>query len=191
MPADTAGGQSVPAGQPIQQQSTQSGISSMGGQTRADRIYETEELVLKAGMLEVQFLDKILHLIDQESLTQRAKLALASVVLMGFDKNVVLANNPDIDIRVLRFEEALNKAKLSFSRPDAMNPATVYLVENIRQAFRDFVSRSFNMTERRMQGEKKTVSIYTPDSAMQQGGGGQQQPRRHGLDLVGKIFGGQ
>lgn len=185
-----AGAQPAQSGQPQVSTPTPSAVSSMGGQTRADRIFETEELVLKAKMLEVEFTDKVLHLIDQEALTQRAKLALAAVVLMGFDKNVVLANNPDIEVRVLRFEEALNKAKLSFSRPDAMNPATVYLVENIRQAFRDFVSRSINMSERRMQGERKTVSIYSSPDQPGGGGGGGQQPRKHGLDIIGNLFGG-
>jgi len=172
--------------QPSQQQA-QSG-ASMGGQNRADRVYETEELILKAKMLEVDFIEKAIYLIEQESLSKRAKIALASVVYMGFDKNAVLANNPDIETRVLRFEEALNKAKLSYSRPDVMNPAVVYLHENIRQAFRDFISRSVNMGERRMQSEKKLVSVYnTPESderARQQQMGGQ---RKHGfiIDLIG------
>lgn len=174
-----------------QTQQQQSG-AAMGGQNRADRVYETEEIILKAKMLEVDFIGNIIYLIEQESLSKRAKIALASVVYMGFDKNAVLANNPDIDTRVLRFEEALNKAKLSYSRPDAMNPAIVYLHETIRQSFRDFISRSVNMGERRMQSEKKLVSIYnTPESdereriqRAQQGGG-----RKHGFDIVGTIMG--
>lgn len=185
-PGDTGAGAQVQQSQPAAQPT----VSSMGGQSRADRIFETEELILKAKMLEVEFTEKVLLLIDQESLTQRAKLALAAVVLMGFDKNVVLANNPDIEVRVLRFEEALNKAKLSFSRPDAMNPATVYLVENIRQAFRDFVSRSINMTERRLQGERKVVNVSSfGDGSAGDQGGQNRQPRKHGLDVIGKLFG--
>lgn len=160
----------------------------MGGQSRADRIYETEELILKAKMLEVEFVDKVIYLIEQESLSKRCKIALASVVYMGFDQNAVLANNVDIEIRILRFEEALNKARLSYSRPDVMNPAVVYLHENIRQAFRDFISRSINMGERRMQSEKKVVSVYnTPESdaaARQQG-----VQRNHGFNLR-EILGG-
>lgn len=111
---------------------------------------------------------------------------------MGFDPNAILANNPDIDMRCLRFEEALNKAKLSYSRPDVMNPSIVYLHENLRQAFRDFVSRSVNMGERRMQGEKRTITgIYQSEGEMPQAGSPQQgTERKHGFNLIGKIMGG-
>ena len=168
-----------------QQQSQPTSGATMGGQSRADRVYETEEIILKAKMLEVEFIEKVVYLVEQESLSKRCKIALASVIYMGFDKNAVLANNPDIEIRILRFEEALNKARLSYSRPDVMNPAVVYLHENIRQAFRDFISRSINMGERRMQGEKKVVSVYnTPESdAMAQ----QQGQRKHGFDIMEKV----
>jgi hypothetical protein len=163
----------------------------MGGQARADRVYESEEIIQKARMLESEYVGKIIYLIEQESLSRRAKIALAALVYMGFDQNVVLANNLDIETRILRFEEAINKTKLSFSRPDVMNPAIVYLIENIRQNFRDFVSRSIGMGERRMQGERKIVQgIYNVPPA-EQGMHGQPQQRKHGFNILGKIFGGQ
>jgi hypothetical protein len=71
-----------------------------------------------------------------------------------------------------------------------MNPAVVYLHENIRQAFRDFISRSINMGERRMQSEKKVVSVYnTPesDAAARQQGGAQ---RNHGFNIREIVGGG-
>jgi hypothetical protein len=108
---------------------------------------------------------------------------------MAFDKNVVLANNTDIELRILRFEEALNKTKLSYSRPDVMNPAIVYMHENIRQNFRDFVSRSIGMGERRMQGERKVIQgVYNVPQSEQSGG--MQPQRKHGFNILGKIFGG-
>jgi hypothetical protein len=175
-----------------QQQSNQSTSSNIpqGNQQRAERIFETEELILKAKMLEVD-LEKTIYLIENESLSRRAKMALFALIFSAFDKNVVLANNPDIDLRVLRFEEQLNKTRLSFSRPDAMNPSIVYIVENIRQSFRDFVSRSYNMTERRLQGERKSVQISsfeqpTPEQAQ----AGQPNQRRNGLDRIMGLFGG-
>ena len=170
----------------------QSGASQIGGQSRADRVYETEELLLKAKMLESEYFDKFVLLVDQESLSKRAKLALVAVAAMAFDRNAILANNPDVDLRCLRFEEALNKAKLSYSRPDAMNPAIVYLHENLRQSFRDFVSRSVNMGERRMQGEKKIISgVYNMSEAEARGSAGPpQQERKHGFNLLGKLMGG-
>ena len=172
-----------------QQQGQPSSGTQMGGQGRADRIYESEEIIQKAKMLESEYVDKVIYLIEQESLSRRAKIALASLVYMAFDKNVVLANNTDIELRILRFEEALNKTKLSYSRPDVMNPALVYMHENIRQNFRDFVSRSIGMGERRMQGERKVIQgVYNVPQSEQSGG--MQPQRKHGFNILGKIFGG-
>ena len=168
----------------------ESGVSQFGSTPRADRVYETEELILKAKMLESPFFDRFVILVDQESLTKRCKLALISVASMAFDPNSILANNPDVEMRCLRFEEALNKAKLSYARPDVMNPAIVYLHENLRQTFRDFVSRSVNMSERRMQGERKTIvgSYNVPEN--EQGSYASQAPKRkHGLNIIGRIMG--
>ena len=168
--------------------SASSGTSQFAGQSRADRIFETEELVLKAKMLESPFYERFILLIDQASLSKRAKLALASVASMAFDPNAILANNPDLEMRCLRFEEALNKAKLSYSRPDVMNPDIVYLHENLRQAFRDFVSRSYNMGERKMQGERKIVqqtNMATTDTSAS----APQQQRKHGFDLIKEKLG--
>lgn len=166
----------------VQQQSI-----SGGPQSRADRIYESEEIIIKAKMLESEYLEKSLYLIERAPISMRAKMALSSVACMGFDKNAVLANNPDVDMRVLRFEEALNKAKLSYSRPDVMSADIVYIHENMRQAFRDFVSRSFNMNERKMQAERKTtmVSQYQPTDAQ----GNVSQPRRHGFEGIKEKLG--
>ena len=164
----------------------------MGGQgttSKADRMYDSEEIIIKAKMLESEYVDRAVSLINGASLSMGAKMALASVVYMAFDKNAVLANNPDIDMRVLRFEEALNKAKLSYSRPDVMNPAIVYMHENIRQSFRDFVSRSLNMNERKMQGERKTV-MQTNMANSDTSALAQNQPqRKHGFDLIKEKLG--
>lgn len=171
-------------GQSQQQQS----ISGGSQQSRADRIYESEEIIIKAKMLESEYLDKALYLIERAALTMRAKMALSSVACMGLDKNAVLANNVDIDQRVLRYEEALNKAKLSYTRPDVMNPDIVYIHENLRQAFRDFVSRSVGMNERKMQAERKVVSDQriTPTDS---NGNPIQTNRRHGFDLIKEKLG--
>jgi hypothetical protein len=159
-----------------------------GGQSRADRIYESEEIIVKARMLESEFQDKAIGYVNTMSLSMGAKIAMAGLIAMAFDKNVVLAHNPDIELRILRFEEALNKAKLSFTRPDVMNQGLPSMLENIRQAFRDFVSRSYNMNERKMQGERKTVvqtnMANTDSSAL-----ANNNPRRHGFDLIKEKMG--
>jgi len=157
---------------------------------RADRIYESEEIIIKARMLETEFQDRAIGYVNAMALSLSAKLALGSLIAMAFDKNAVLANNPDIDIRMLRFEEALNKTKLTFSRPDVMNPGLPAMLENIRQAFRDFISRSLNMNERKMQGERKSV-LQTNQSMNDVSAGApqQQQPRRHGFEALGEKLG--
>jgi hypothetical protein len=154
------------------------------GQSRADRIYESEEIIIKAKMLESEFQDRAFGIVESMALSMGAKLALGGLIAMAFDKNVVLANNPDIDIRCLRFEEALNKAKLTFTRPDVMNQALPGMLENLRQAFRDFVSRSLNMNERKMQGERKSVITSNVSGEDHNAAGYSQQSRKHGFDLV-------
>lgn len=155
---------------------------------RSERIYETEEIILKAKMLESEFMDRAISIINTMALTMAAKLSLISLISMAFDQNAVLANNPDVDLRILRFEEAMNKAKLTFSRPDVMNPALPGILENLRQAFRDFVSRSYNMGERKMQGERKIVqqtNMATTDTSAS----APQQQRKHGFDLIKEKLG--
>ena len=155
---------------------------------RSERIYETEEIILKAKMLESEFMDRAVGIINTMALTMAAKLSLISLISMAFDQNAVLANNPDVDLRILRFEEAMNKAKLTFSRPDVMNPALPGMLENLRQAFRDFVSRSYNMGERKMQGERKIVqqtNMATTDTSAS----APQQQRKHGFDLIKEKLG--
>jgi hypothetical protein len=164
----------------------QSGMQQ--GQSRADRIYESEEIIIKAKMLESEFQDRAFGIVDSMALSMGAKLAIGGLIAMAFDKNVVLANNPDIDIRCLRFEEALNKAKLTFTRPDVMNQALPGMLENLRQAFRDFVSRSLNMNERKMQGERKSVITQNLGGQDQHAPGVQPQ-RKHGFDLIKEKIG--
>jgi hypothetical protein len=165
-----------------QGQGQQSGMQQQG-QSRADRIYESEDIIIKAKMLESEFQDRVFSIVEAMPLSMGTKLALGGLIAMAFDKNVVLANNPDIDIRCLRFEEALNKAKLTFTRPDVMTQALPGMLENLRQAFRDFVSRSLNMNERKMQGERKTV-VTQNLGGQDQSAPGIQPSRKHGFDLV-------
>ncbi len=152
--------------------------------TRADRLYETEALVHKASMTDSDFRITIMRIIDQSLLSQRCKLALFAVVNMAFDKNVVLANNKDLERRILQFKEALNKAKLSYTRPDVMNPEIVIIHETSLQHFIDFVSRSEGGYEREKQGETKTVQDVRY-SDREPSGSQQQQQRGFDMSLGG------
>jgi hypothetical protein len=158
-------------------------------QARAERIYEAEEIIHKASMTDSDYRLTLVALVRDELLSQRCKMALYAVIYMAFDKNVVLANNADIELRILRLKEALNKAKLSYTRPDVMNPAIVYIHETIEQHFRDFSSRSFRMGERIMQGERKIVQESrlgesTPTANAQQGVPSQEE---RGYNLRGLL----
>lgn len=70
--------------------------------------------------------------------------AFYKVLTSGFDKNAMLAKNTPLDIRMrlIDFEIALNLMVLECHESDIQNPAYMTFVENIRQAFKDFVSRS-------------------------------------------------
>jgi hypothetical protein len=74
--------------------------------------------------------------------------AFYKVLTSGFDKNAILAKNDakGVMMRVLDFEIALNVMVTECHESDIQNPAFLTFTENIRQAFKDFVSRS--QTER-------------------------------------------
>ena len=156
-------------------------------QVRADQRYETEEHVHKASMMDVDYKYTLVSLVSEGSFSQRCKMALYALINMAFDKNSVLAFNSDIDLRMLRFEEAMNKTKLSFTRPDVMNPDVVYIMENLRQNFRDYISRSKDGGERRMQGERKQVVTSEYRQSVQQD---QQEKRGFNISAFDEFRGG-
>lgn len=171
---------------PQQQQQSQDARAPISPQSRPERLYESEEIIQKATLIASDYKETLTDIVLQESLSQRCKLALLSVINMAFDKNVVLAWNANLEKRKLQLEEALNKAKLSYTRPDVMNPALVYIHETIRQHFADFVSRSFNLTERKMQAERRTVAGVTSSSSFDP-----QQSDRRGFTALEGVGSGQ
>jgi hypothetical protein len=157
-------------------------------QVRAERLYEGEEILHKARLIESDYKETLRELIKNESLSARCKMALLNLVEANFDKNVILANNQTLELRKLQFELALNKTKLSYTRPDVMNPAIVYIHQNIRTHFYDYVSRSLKMREREQQSERKTVQHVEYSDAQPQ----QQQPKRgFGLNPFSKKEGNE
>lgn len=74
--------------------------------------------------------------------------AFFKVLTSGFDKNAILARNDNLDIRILDFEIALNLMVLECHESDIQNPAFMTFCENIRQMFKDFISRSKDASER-------------------------------------------
>lgn len=96
------------------------------------------------------------------------------VITSGFDKNTMLARNDQrqIAMRIIDFDIALNLLVLECHESDIQNPAFLTYTENIRQMFRDFVSRS--ATER--------DQLLRQEYAMPQQQ--QQQPSQQGHGIV-------
>ena len=126
-------------------------------QTSAQQIYEQEDNVHKARLIESDYRQSLSQLIFQEALTMRCKIALISFINQSFDKNAILAINTSLAQRKLEFEIGLNKTRLSYSRTDAMNPIMPSLHQNIRGHFSDFVSRSLKGDERNKQADRSTT----------------------------------
>jgi hypothetical protein len=97
--------------------------------------------------------------------------AFYKVLTSGFDKNSMLAKNDKkgIAMRILEFEIALNLMVVECHESDIQNPAFLTFTENIRQAFRDFVSRSSTERDQLLRQEFITQQP-------QQRGDGQGQP---------------
>ena len=158
----------------------------------ADRTFETEENILRARMMEADIGPALLAAIEKMAFSRQAKNSLQAVVVAHFDKNAVLANNNSIDLRMLKLDAALNRAKLCMTRPDVMNPNLVTTMHLIKISFGDFVSRSYMGGERKMQGERKNISeaIVTPREYQEATGQPAQSQNRGKLDILGRMFGG-
>lgn len=146
---------------------------------KAQQLFEGEEILHKARLIESDYRESLKSQIQKESFTARAKLALIDLVDASFDKNVILANNSSLDLRKLSFRIALNKTKLSFTKTDVMNPAYVSMKQNIENHFDDFVSRSYRMMERERQAERKTVQNVKYEDIPNQNA----QPPKRGFGL--------
>jgi hypothetical protein len=123
--------------------------------TDPSEIFREESYVAKARLLTSDYRDILLDIIDKESFSLQTKLALSNIIYSGFDKNVVLAKNKDIDIRKLEFEIALNLARLSYKKTDTLNPALSNIENTIKNHFNDFVSRSSEGWERGLQNKSE------------------------------------
>jgi len=76
-------------------------------------------------------------------------LEFHKVLTSGFDKNAILASNKKIEIRIIEFDLLLNFMVMPCHESDIQNPAFMTFQENIRQTFKDFVSRSQDAEERK------------------------------------------
>ena len=118
-------------------------------------------------------------------------LEFHKVLTSGFDKNAILARNAYVDMRILDFDIALNLMIFACHESDIQNPAFLTFQENIRQTFKDFVSRSQDAEERRrLLKQEYDVNYPQPQHQPQMGGGQpmmnnqppqQNQPQKRGF----------
>ena len=117
----------------------------------AQRLYAGEGQIAKARLVASDYKNAALEIIDRAPFSLRAKLALANIVHMAFDQNVILARNDNLELRKLRLKLAMNYARLSMTKPDVLHPMLPLLEETIYQHFCDYVSASIGGGERKDQ----------------------------------------
>jgi hypothetical protein len=125
--------------------------------------------------------------ISNTDLSAQCVNAFYKILTSGFDKNAMLAKNDakGVTMRILEFDIALNLMVVECMESDLQNPAFLTFTENIRQAFKDFVSRSLTERDQLLRQEYAPV-MQNP----RQGQGGQQSvtsmPQNRGIGGIGR-----
>lgn len=120
--------------------------------------------------------------ITQTDLSGQCVDAFFKVITSGFDKNTMLARNDQkqIALRVIDFDIALNLMVNECHESDIQNKAFPNFVENIRQMFRDFVSRSATERDQLLRQEYAMTPQGQPQTPQGQTGIVQGAMRRFG-----------
>jgi hypothetical protein len=134
---------------------------SMRFSTDPIQMFKEEQFIAKSKLMFSDYKDIILKMIAESTLTESCKESLSYCIFYGFDKSAVLAKTKDIDIKRLKFEIALNTAKLGYKKTDVRNPQLPIIEETIRQAFDDYSSRSEGGWERTLQNSQQIISDTT------------------------------
>jgi len=141
-------------------------------------------------LIESESARRFFQQISDTDFSHQAILEFHKVLTSGFDKNAILARNADVDMRILDFEIALNLMIFGCHESDIQNPAFLTFQENIRQTFKDFVSRSQDAEERRrllkQEFEHDVHYPPQPQQPQQQPFQGQQQPHQQKRGLFGR-----
>lgn len=124
---------------------SQGAISSMdiGDLPRTyDKYFSQAEYQFKSKLIGSVFASAIFDNIQGSDLSQQCKMEFYKVLVQAFDSNAMLAKNVNITIRYIDLDIILNMMIIGCHESDIQNPAFLTIQENIRQAFRDFVSPS-------------------------------------------------
>ena len=108
--------------------------------------------------------------IAQTDFSHQCILEFGSLLKTAFDKNAMLARNDNLQIRIIDFELMLNFMVIPCHESDISNPKFLTFQENIRQMFKDFVSRS-EFGDERARLLKQEYQYTTPTNQPQQQSG--------------------
>jgi hypothetical protein len=107
-----------------------------------DQFFSIAEYQFKSKLISSPFASAIFENISSSDLSQQCKLEFYKVLVQAFDSNAMLARNINIAIRYIDLDIILNLMIIGCHESDIQNPAFLTIQENIKQAFRDFVSPS-------------------------------------------------
>ena len=138
-----------------------------------NRQYSDAHYKFLSGLIESASARTFFDQITQTDFSHQCILEFHKELTSGFDKNAILASNKKIDVRIIEFDILLNFMVMPCHESDIQNPAFMTFQENIRQTFKDFVSRSEDAAER----DKILKTEYT----VTQGGQKKEEASRWGF----------
>jgi hypothetical protein len=112
------------------------------------REYSEAHYKFLASLLDSQSARSFFEQITNTDFSHQCILEFHKILTSGFDRNAMLANNPNLSARVTDFELLLNFMVLGCHESDLQNPAFLTFQENILSTFKDFISRSQSGKER-------------------------------------------
>lgn len=142
------------AGEPPSNVSYESGYAEKGPSfpdmgRMGSREYSEAHYKFLASLLDSQSARSFFDQITTTDFSHQCILEFHKILTSGFDRNAMLANNPDISARVTDFELLMNFMVLGCHESDLQNPAFLTFQENILSTFKDFISRSKDAEERK------------------------------------------
>lgn len=114
---------------------------------RIDQDFTKEEYRFKAKIISSEYKDYFTTLVNQYDFSQSCKIQLINIVNANFDPNAMLARNEFVEPRIIKFKIALNLAHVAMDLSDTQNPGLINIINELEDAFGDFVSRSIGGKE--------------------------------------------
>ena len=129
-----------------QQQAAQQRVSSLPGLPSGQ--YSEAHYRFLASLIEAKSAHKLFEEIALRNYSVQTILAFHRVILSLFNQNAVLADNPDVRVRIIKSEIQLNLLVAECHLSDTQMPSFMNDMMALKDMFADFVSRSRNAQER-------------------------------------------